>query len=84
MPALAPQTTLEHRESAGYRSCNELPLRADATRGALPRKASVGEEVGDVEGDAGLGWVQGHVLEWLDQVVDLGFGVGVIGDGDHC
>ena len=48
--------------------------------GGSARRASVGEEFRDVQGDAGLGWVQGHVLERLDQVVDLGFGVGVFGD----
>ena len=47
--------------------------------GGLSRGAGVAEQFGYVQRDAGLGRVQRHVLERLDQVANLGFGIGVRG-----
>ena len=54
------------------------------TRLGLSRGDGVDEQFGHVERHAGLGWVQGHVLERLHQVVHLGLGVGVVGHRHHC
>ena len=48
--------------------------------GRSSRGSSVGEQFGHIEGHARLGWVQGHTLERLNEVVDFGLGVGVLGD----
>ena len=44
-----------------------VPQVAGLRAAGSDRRASVGQEVGNVEGHACLGWVQGHVLERLGQ-----------------
>ena len=66
-----------------------------ARGGGLSRGAGIGEQFGDIQrartcsstsrsawsgGPGGLGRVQRDVLERLDEVVDFGLGVGVLGD----